>query len=103
MEYLQQVVYNALRKNPDLDEGYARDFALGVKRPIDLFKLDYGNIDRVASELGCTPDELDNFMMITKAIYNTGKCEHTITENRAYAAAAYDVLSDAAREKGLDL
>ena len=99
MDYLQQVVFNALKKNPDLDESYAKGFALSVERPIDLFRLDYGNIDRVAVELGCTSSELDNFMMITKAIHNAGKCEHTIAENRAYAQAAYSVLSDAMKEK----
>lgn len=86
MDYLQQVVYSALRKNPDLDDSYAKDFALGVKNPIDLCGLDYGNLDRVAAELGCSSDDIDAFMMITKAIYNAGQCEHTTKENRAYTA-----------------
>ena len=87
MNYLQLVVYRAICKNPRLDEQYARDFALSVEHPIKLWNLDFHNIDLVAAELGCTPDEMDAFMMITKAIYNAGKCEHTIAENRAYTDA----------------
>ena len=108
MDYLQQVVFNALKKNPDLDESYARSFALGVKQPIDLCGLDYGNLDRVAAELGCSPDDIDAFMMITKAIYNAGKCEHTAAENRAYTAQVQAAISglfeeEAAKQRGLDL
>lgn len=87
MNYLQLVIYRALCKNPRLDEQYAKDFALSVEQPIKLCNLDFKNIDLVAAELGCTPDEIDAFMMITKAIYNAGKCEHTIAENRAYTDA----------------
>ena len=107
MEYLQQVVYNALRKNPDLDESYARSFALGVKQPIDLCGLDYGNLDRVASELGCSPDDIDAFMMVTKALYNAGQCEHTAAENRAYTAQVEAAVKglfeeEATKQKGLE-
>ena len=107
MDYLQQVVFSALKKNPDLDESYAKDFALGVKQPIDLCGLDYGNLDRVAAELGCSPDDIDAFMMITKAIYNAGKCEHTAKENRAYTAQVESVMEglfeeEANKLKGLE-
>lgn len=87
MNYLQRTVYNALCKNPALDESYAADFAVNrINQPIDLVLLDYGNLDRVASELGCTPEQLDNFVMITKALYNEGQCEQDTAENRAYVA-----------------
>ena len=107
MDYLQQVVFNALKKNPDLDESYAREFALGVKSPIDLCGLDYGNLDRVAVELGCSSDDIDAFMMITKAIYNAGQCEHTAAENRAYTAQVESVMKglfeeEAKKMKGLE-
>ena len=105
MDYLQQVVYSALKQNPDLDDSYAREFALGVKNPIDLCGLDYGNLDRVAAELGCSSDDIDAFMMVTKAIYNAGQCEHTAAENRAYTAeieAKMDSLfEEEANKKGL--
>lgn len=88
MNYLQHVVYQALLKNSQLDESYAREFAEErVSGPVDLLHLDWTNIDLVAAELGCTTEEIDAFLMVTKAIFNCGKCERTAAEDRTYYAA----------------
>lgn len=87
MDYLQTVVYRALTHNPDLDDTYAREFAEGIRTPVDLLKLDFTNRDLVARELDCTPDEIDAFLMVTKALWNASTCEHTDAQNRALTAA----------------
>lgn len=94
MDYLQQLVYQAMSRNPDLDESYARHFAeTRISQPIDLTRLDFDNLDLLAEELGCTPAELDTFVMITKAIWNGGQCEYTAAEGRAYAATVRAISS----------
>ncbi|MEI2423258.1 hypothetical protein V6O07_23510, partial [Arthrospira platensis SPKY2] len=69
--------------------------------------LDYGNLDRVAAELGCSTDDIDAFMMVTKALYNAGKCEHTAKENRAYTAEIDEFVQtlfeeEVAKQRGLE-
>lgn len=86
MNYLQELVYRALRRNPELDEQYARDFAEGISQPIDLLKLDFTNRDLFAQEIGATPDEIDAWLMVTKALWNGGSCERTAKANRAITA-----------------
>lgn len=87
MEYLQELVYRAMSKNPELDEEYARGFAEHqIKQPIDLTRLDFTNLDLFAAEIGATPDEIDAFVMITKALWNHGRCSRTAKESRAMTA-----------------
>lgn len=94
MDYLQTVTYNALIQNPELNETYAREFTQGIRAPIDLLKLDFTNRDRVAAELGCTPDEMDAFLMVTKAIWNSGKCEQNTAQSRALTATMEAMTHD---------
>lgn len=95
MDYLQYIVYKAMCNNPNIDEYYARDFALNrINKPVDLVRLDYNNLDFLAKELDCTPYQLDVFIMITKAIYNSGKCENTIEADREYAKNFEEIMKD---------
>lgn len=95
MDYLQYIVYKAMCNNPNIDEYYARDFALNrINKPVDLVRLDYNNLDFLAKELDCTPYQLDVFIMITKAIYNSSKCENTIEADREYAKNFEEIMKD---------
>ena len=102
MNYLQRVVYSALCKNPNLDEAYAHRFAVGAREAYKLLNLDYTNRDFVAAELGCTPEHFDAFLMITKAIYNGGRCEPGFMSDRKHSEDVLDMLQAVKKERGLE-
>lgn len=102
MNYLQRVVYSALCKNPNLDEAYAHRFAVDAREAYKLLNLDYTNRDHVAAELGCKPHEFDAFLMITKAIYNGGKCEAGFMNDRKHSEDVLAMFTAVKKERGLE-